>query len=133
MSETRQQRSFGIVVAIFAAIAGLAEFRNVSSEDLLLAAMLLLAGALAGFGIMHARERWLQKSGRRPLDKPSSSVLVPFYLLILGLVGLFRLLSPPLRVGSYGVMLGVMLGFIVYIGRDIQRLRPSPTAQDPDE
>jgi drug/metabolite transporter (DMT)-like permease len=126
MDEIRQQRWLFGVLAIATLIVGALEFRHISSEDRLFGVVLLASGAALGFGVMFVRERYLRRSGKRPLDKPPQSVTLGFVIAGVGLAGFTVVLDPSFKVLIYGIMLGVMIGLIAYIGADIRRLRPSP-------
>jgi hypothetical protein len=122
VSETRQQRWLAAVVGIGALFVGALELRNVPPNDRLLAVGLFAVGVLPGFAIMLARELYLRKSRKRPLDRPDSGTMVTLSLAFVGLAGLSRLLDPTVRVLAYGITAGLALGLVLFIGSDIRRL-----------
>jgi drug/metabolite transporter (DMT)-like permease len=123
MEEVRQQRWASGLVAAGAAILSVLQFRDIPHDERLLGGVLLVSGALVGFGAMSLRERHLSKTGKVPLDTPTPSVMVSLVLVLVGLLGLIQLLDPTFRVLPYGLVVGSTSGLAAYIGSDIRRLR----------
>ena len=119
----RVQRRLGWAVAIGSLIVGAIKFMDLQPKDRLLGLVLFLVVPIPGFAILFFRERHLQRTGKRPADKPTPNVMWPLMLGIVGLIGLARLLADQFEVFLYGVFLGLGIGLSKYLPRDVYRLR----------
>lgn len=132
MDEARQQRWLSGVILVVGVVAIGLEFRSIPASDRGLGLALIALGLVVGFGIMFARDRHLRRTGKRPLDRPSSAAIFALALFVVGLTGLVRLMPPVLRVLALGIVVGLILGFFVYIGQDVNRLRPTASSENSD-
>lgn len=101
--EARIQRCLGWAAAIGSLVVGAIKFMDLQPKDRLLGFVLFLVAPIPGFAILLFRERHLQRTGKRPADKPTPDVMWPLMAGIVGLVGLARLLADPFEVFLYGL------------------------------
>ena len=132
MTELTTQRRLFAVLAISSVMVGIIEFRDIGRDHWVEAAIRGIIAAALGFIAMVVRERYLQKTGKRPLDKPRD--ILTFVIVMSGVSGLlFQLLGPTGRVFLFGLGAGVCVGLYRFIDRDLRRLgrlEPDPRQRE---
>lgn len=119
---TKQRWLFGTLVIGVLVVVSL-ELRDIDPAERLGAVALLAGSAVPGFLLMWLREKYLRRTGKRPLDKPSGDRMNALIFASVGIAMIMRaLMGPLLLVSFYGALAGIGIGAFIYVRKDLERL-----------